>query len=1318
MGLLPLLNAVDVLILHCPLCCFHTHWLAQLETHFNLEHDSETVDFMLYQCSRCQKIASSKSFLTEHLELHHKSPVLKHNGRSEAADDDVGAGIGGGCGSVVLENGLIDHHSSENSNDSNASTELKENRKVDHHKSSEHPSPKTREDGISKSDKKPGAYVKTLFVGQLCGRSSVRTENVSQNGPMLGIQHQCLFCEYTTAHPKQLSEHYARHGIRQLQLPLELENSASSMTEPRSSPEKSMHSAPDSSRSVLTQLRSNPLAAMDELAKFVASESHRYDLPPALMAPVLSTQIKVQESSKSTSSHQSIRDHLDRRDCTGRENSTTSSSSSFCCASYHPTGNRRKRHSSCEALLHSQHKRFAEDRDYNTLEEMQPNFTRLLTCSEPHRDKSLNPSYPFRSSELIAAAQLMERASTKSGIDNVHEVLAPSAKRTTSPPPHLSALQTGYSRLSPLQASLPTGCVNPLLISALMSSGCWPFPNQLSNECDGVKNLLNGSLESSHSASLLSTINRTPASGFPPVLSPVSTAVSPNPYKMNQSRSPKLHSSALTSTSASSLIQAVKQIPDATTSQSPSQFSHSSPMVFGSGSNVQSMTSRSFINCPPFNSLSNHANNTNAMLNQQLAFPIPLNFLGNGTLNNDPGQSALANALSAWCHQHIETSNLLPYNLSGTGLTSGSTATSTVSNENNLIANLFSSTTCPMDIKTSLLPNRNSPNNSMAHTTHTTTRTNYPSEMVLPNVTENGMISPLRNPLSNTPFGNAASTLNCNTSPFVPFTSSAKYNSGQETQPNIAISQPSSLAAMMAAAAAAMAGICRPNSRDVYSIGITSTANTTGGTGSGNGGAEHSRLADDEVEEERSEEEVDTEVDEFMQEILLHREGRGSSSSPGMGTVDFLESKGAKHSRPPSRMNGETRGEKGSCLVTPEKDAADGCTTEGKSHSRSAPGLSSNNISPSSLSTESRRSELSYTGHQRGTQDTLLSRNSAFSDVSANEGDHTCTSSTNQGPSNVVGPSGLFSIRRAVGLSRTNLPFPARKRLFGWLVDHLREPYPSEEEKMMLAMETGLSRTTVNNWFINARRRYVKPLMQGRLVLQSGVFKTVSSESCTPISPSSPTSTSGYNAAQTSPNASAFTSTAKPNCTQNAMPDNPLNMVRGERPGSRRGSTVSQFPLPFSSSVFPSTNASGASLIGEVPSIPSSVAAAAAAAAAAATSPFNSNLFQQQAITSVLSSQKTGSGEGLSAMAIAAAAAAAFARAGISASNSVSDPDTVFTSAFSTALGSSLSSSSPNSLPHLTTLSDSSLELNALDKSSLMSKSILCATNSEKLSGD
>ncbi|VDL62721.1 unnamed protein product [Hymenolepis diminuta] len=101
---------------------------------------------------------------------------------------------------------------------------------------------------------------------------------------------------------------------------------------------------------------------------------------------------------------------------------------------------------------------------------------------------------------------------------------------------------------------------------------------------------------------------------------------------------------------------------------------------------------------------------------------------------------------------------------------------------------------------------------------------------------------------------------------------------------------------------------------------------------------------------------------------------------------------------------------------------------------------------------------------------------------------------------------GIFNIRRAVGLSRTNLPFPARKILFKWLNEHLREPYPSEEEKLELARQTGLSRTTVNNWFINARRRYVKPLMQGRLVLQSGVFKTVPADAVANSANRSPTS--------------------------------------------------------------------------------------------------------------------------------------------------------------------------------------------------------------------
>ncbi|CAI4223576.1 unnamed protein product [Auanema sp. JU1783] len=46
-----------------------------------------------------------------------------------------------------------------------------------------------------------------------------------------------------------------------------------------------------------------------------------------------------------------------------------------------------------------------------------------------------------------------------------------------------------------------------------------------------------------------------------------------------------------------------------------------------------------------------------------------------------------------------------------------------------------------------------------------------------------------------------------------------------------------------------------------------------------------------------------------------------------------------------------------------------------------------------------------------------------------------------------------------------------------WLFQNLTHPYPSEEQKKQLASETGLTILQVNNWFINARRRIVQPMI-------------------------------------------------------------------------------------------------------------------------------------------------------------------------------------------------------------------------------------------------
>ncbi|PWA86489.1 TALE protein [Artemisia annua] len=58
------------------------------------------------------------------------------------------------------------------------------------------------------------------------------------------------------------------------------------------------------------------------------------------------------------------------------------------------------------------------------------------------------------------------------------------------------------------------------------------------------------------------------------------------------------------------------------------------------------------------------------------------------------------------------------------------------------------------------------------------------------------------------------------------------------------------------------------------------------------------------------------------------------------------------------------------------------------------------------------------------------------------------------------------------------LPERSVSVLRAWLFEHFLHPYPKDSDKHMLAKQTGLTRGQVSNWFINARVRLWKPMVE------------------------------------------------------------------------------------------------------------------------------------------------------------------------------------------------------------------------------------------------
>ncbi|KAF6163056.1 hypothetical protein GIB67_001384, partial [Kingdonia uniflora] len=68
--------------------------------------------------------------------------------------------------------------------------------------------------------------------------------------------------------------------------------------------------------------------------------------------------------------------------------------------------------------------------------------------------------------------------------------------------------------------------------------------------------------------------------------------------------------------------------------------------------------------------------------------------------------------------------------------------------------------------------------------------------------------------------------------------------------------------------------------------------------------------------------------------------------------------------------------------------------------------------------------------------------------------------------------------QRQVWRQTRGLPDYSVGTLRVWLFEHILHPYPTESEKQMLASQTGLTKIQVSNWFINARVRVWKPMIE------------------------------------------------------------------------------------------------------------------------------------------------------------------------------------------------------------------------------------------------
>lgn len=69
----------------------------------------------------------------------------------------------------------------------------------------------------------------------------------------------------------------------------------------------------------------------------------------------------------------------------------------------------------------------------------------------------------------------------------------------------------------------------------------------------------------------------------------------------------------------------------------------------------------------------------------------------------------------------------------------------------------------------------------------------------------------------------------------------------------------------------------------------------------------------------------------------------------------------------------------------------------------------------------------------------------------------------------------------------SSLPAETVEYLKAWMMspEHIAHPYPTEQEKAQIMIDTGIELKQLTNWFVNNRKRYWKPKVEARLQQQA-----------------------------------------------------------------------------------------------------------------------------------------------------------------------------------------------------------------------------------------